>query len=59
MPGFAYAQSLTVSGYNSSKLAVASVDASGYVAALKKGKAKITVTTYNKKKAVITVNVVE
>ena len=45
--------------WKSGKAAVASVDANGYVAALKKGKAKITVTTYNKKKATITVNVVE
>ena len=45
--------------WKSGKAAVAAVDANGYVAALKKGKAKITVTTYNKKKATITVNVVE
>ncbi|MBQ8110490.1 MAG: Ig domain-containing protein [Clostridia bacterium] len=45
--------------WKSGKAAVAAVDANGYVVALKKGKAKITVTTYNKKKATITVNVVE
>ncbi|MBQ8110767.1 MAG: Ig-like domain-containing protein, partial [Clostridia bacterium] len=45
--------------WTSGKPAVAGVDANGYVTALKKGKAKITVTTYNKKKATITVNVVE
>ena len=59
-PGFAYAQSLTVSGYNSSKPAVASVDANGLVTATAEGKAKITVTTNNKKvKATITVQVVD
>ncbi|MBQ8110509.1 MAG: leucine-rich repeat protein [Clostridia bacterium] len=58
-PAFAYAQSLTVSGYNSSKPAVASVDASGLVTAAAEGKAKITVTTANKKKATITVKVVD
>ena len=45
--------------WKSSKPAVATVDASGNVKALKKGKAKITVTTYNKKKATITVVVTE
>ena len=37
----------------------ATLDGNGIVTAHKKGKAKITVTTYNKKKATITVNVVE
>ncbi len=45
--------------WKSSKPAIASVDGGGNVAAAKKGKARITVTTYNKKKATITVNVVE
>ena len=60
VPAFAYAQSLTVSGYKSSKPAVASVDANGLVTAAAEGKAKITVTTNNKKvKATITVQVVD
>jgi len=45
--------------WTSKKPAVATVDANGVVTALKKGKAKITVTTYNRKKATITVYVVE
>ena len=45
--------------WKSSKAAVASVDGGGVVTALKKGKTKITVTTYNKKKAAITVIVTE
>ena len=44
--------------WKSAKPAVAAVDAGGLVTALKKGKARITVTTYNRKKATITVNVV-
>ena len=43
----------------SKKPAVAAVDANGVVTALAKGKTKITVATYNKKKATVTVNVVE
>ena len=45
--------------WKSNKAAVATVDGNGVVVAQKKGKAKITVTTYNKKKATITVNVVD
>ena len=45
--------------WKSSKPAVATVDGSGLVRAVKKGKAKITVTTYNKKKATFTVVVTE
>ncbi len=43
--------------YKSSKSKVAKVDANGKVKALKKGKATITVTTFNKKKAKITITV--
>ena len=45
--------------WTSNKAAIAAVDGNGIVYAQKKGKAKITVTTYNKKKATITVNVVD
>ena len=45
--------------WKSSKAKVACVDDSGAVSALKEGKAKITVTTRNKKKAKITVKVVD
>ena len=45
--------------WKTNKPAIAGVDANGIVTAVKKGKAKITVMTYNKKKATITVNVVE
>ncbi len=45
--------------WKTNKPAIANVDANGVVTALKKGKAKITVMTYNRKKAKITVNVVE
>ena len=45
--------------WKTNKPAIVSVDGNGVVTAVKKGKAKITVTTYNKKKATITVNVVE
>ena len=44
--------------WKTNKAKIATVDANGVVTAVKKGKAKITVTTYNKKKATITVNVV-
>ncbi len=44
--------------WKANKPKIATVDGSGLVTAQKKGKAKITVTTYNKKKATITVNVV-
>ena len=43
--------------YKSNKPKVAKVDANGKVKALKKGKATITVTTFNKKKAKITITV--
>ncbi len=45
--------------WKTNKAAIANVDGNGVVTALKKGKAKITVMTYNKKKATIAVNVVE
>ena len=45
--------------WQSSKPSVVFVDSNGIIAGVKKGKAKITVTTYNKKKATITVNVVD
>ncbi len=45
--------------WKTNKPAIATVDGSGVVTAVKKGKAKITVMTYNKKKATIAVNVVE
>ena len=45
--------------WSSSKKKVADVDANGLVTAKKKGKAKITVKTANKKKATLVVNVVE
>ncbi len=45
--------------WTSKKPAVAAVDGGGIVRGVKKGKAKITVTTANRKKATITVNVVE
>lgn len=44
--------------WSSSKKKVASVSPDGVVSALKKGKTKITVKTNNKKKATITINVV-
>ena len=49
----------TVYTWTSSKKKVAVVDASGVVTALRKGTAKITVKTSNKKKAVIVVKVVD
>ena len=49
----------TVLTWKTSKAAIATVDGSGLVRAVKKGKAKITVMTYNKKKATITVIVTE
>ena len=45
--------------WTSKKPAIATVDGSGNVRAIKKGKTKITVSTYNKKKATITVVVTE
>ena len=48
----------TVLTWKTNKPAIATVDGNGVVTAVKKGKAKITVMTYNKKKATITVNVV-
>ncbi|MBQ8110035.1 MAG: leucine-rich repeat protein [Clostridia bacterium] len=59
VPEFAQTQGWTVSGYKSSKPAVASVDANGLVVAVAEGKAKITVTTANKKKATFTVQVAD
>ena len=45
--------------WKSKKAKVASVDANGVVTALKKGTTRITVTTSNKKKATITIKVVD
>ena len=45
--------------WKSSKRSVAIVDGSGLVTALKKGRAKITVRTANRKRAAIVINVVE
>lgn len=45
--------------WKSSKKKVVKVDASGKITALKTGTAKITVTTYNKKKATCTVKVIK
>ena len=45
--------------WKSSKAKIAKVDANGTVTALKEGTAKITVQTHNKKKATITVKVVD
>ena len=60
-PAFATSAGLTVKAYKSSKAKVASVDkATGLVKPLKEGKAKITVTTSNKKKkATVTIKVVD
>ena len=45
--------------WSSSRAAVASVDGSGWVMPLKEGRARITVRTHNRKKASITVTVVD
>ena len=58
-PSFATSQGLIIQGYKSSKPAVASVTATGLVTALKEGKAKITVTASNRKKATLTIKVVD
>ena len=49
----------TIYSWKSSKKKVAAVDENGIVSALSTGKAKITVTTSNKKKAVLTVEVID
>ena len=60
VPQFAYAAGAEVTGFRSGKAKVAGVDGGGLVTALAEGKAKITVTTSNKKqKATITVVVVD
>jgi len=59
VPSFAQANGLTVTGFTSKKPAVASVDANGLLTANAEGKAKITVTTAEKKKATLTVQVVD
>ncbi|MBQ8111248.1 MAG: Ig-like domain-containing protein [Clostridia bacterium] len=56
-PSVSPATARPVYTWKSSRSAVASVDANGVVTALKKGTAKITVTTQNKKKAQVTVKV--
>ena len=56
---FAVAKGWTLGSVKSSKPGCASVDASGLVTALAEGKAKITVATTNKKKATVTVQVVD
>ena len=60
VPAFAAANGLAVTGYTSSKGAVASIDGNGILTCNAEGKAKITVTTNNKrKKATITIKVVD
>ena len=60
VPAFAAANGLAVTGYTSSKGTVASIDGNGILTCNAEGKAKITVTTNNKrKKATITIKVVD
>lgn len=58
-PDFATAKGWSIKSVKSSKAKVASVSDTGLVTALSVGKAKITVTTANKKKATLTVKVVD
>lgn len=58
-PKFATSKGWKVKSVKSSKTGVATVDASGVVTAKAAGKTKITVTTSNKKKATLTVQVVD
>lgn len=58
-PDFATSKGWTVAGVKSSKAGVASVSESGLVTAQSVGKAKITVVTQKKKKATLTVQVVD
>ena len=58
-PVFASSQGWVVSGYKTNKAKVATVTATGLVTAIAEGKAKITVTCTNKKKATLTVKVVD
>ena len=56
---FATAKGWQLAGVKSAKPGVASVDGTGLVTAVAEGKAKITVATTNKKKATLTVKVVD
>ena len=56
-PSLAPTTAVTTYTWKTNKKKIATVDASGTVHGVKAGKAKITVTTANKKKATITVNV--
>ena len=58
-PSFATSQGLVIQEYKSSKPAIASVTATGLVTALAEGKAKITVIASNRKKATLTIKVVD
>ena len=58
-PVFAASQGWVVAGYKTSKAKVATVTATGLVTAVAEGKAKITVTCTNKKKATLTIKVVD
>ncbi|MBR1822078.1 MAG: Ig-like domain-containing protein [Clostridia bacterium] len=58
-PDFATARGWTIKGVKSSKSKVAPISESGLVTALAQGKTKITVTTKNRKKATLTVQVVD
>ena len=58
-PDFATARGWTVAGAKSSKAKVATIGETGLVSALAVGKAKITVVTQNRKKATLTVKVVD
>ena len=60
IPNFATSAGLSVTGFKSSKPKVATVDGNGWITAVSEGKAKITVTTTDKKrKATVTVQVVD
>ena len=58
-PVFASSQGWVVSGDKTSKAKVATVTATGLVTAIAEGKAKITITCTNKKKATLTIKVVD
>lgn len=59
IPSFAERYGAKVKSYKSSKRAAASVDRNGLIVAKAEGKAKITVTLKNKKKATVTIKVVD
>ena len=58
-PTFATSQGWTVKAFKSSRAKVATVSGTGLVTAVAEGKAKITVTCTNRKKAYITIKVVD